>query len=111
MLHSITVTSKKKEPDQTMQTTKNILLIRPSNFIFNSETEASNAFQIKPENESDDTINRKALNEFELFAEKLKSKGVNVFIFDDTPYPQKPDAIFPNNWATSKLLAAAVQGV
>jgi hypothetical protein len=28
-----------------MQTTKNILLIRPSNFVFNSETAFSNAFQ------------------------------------------------------------------
>jgi hypothetical protein len=90
----------KKEPEQTMQTTKNILLVRPSNFIFNSQTEGSNTFQAKIENETDDTINCKALNEFELFAEKLKSKGVNVFVFDDTLHPQKPDSIFPNNWAT-----------
>ena len=82
-----------------MQTTKNILLIRPSNFVFNSETEASNAFQIKV-SESEDVIKQKAFAEFEAFASTLKSKGVNVFVFDDTQLPAKPDAIFPNNWVT-----------
>ena len=83
-----------------MQSTKNILLIRPSNFTYNSETAASNNFQNKIETENNDTIKSKVLIEFELFAEKLKSKGVNAFIFDDTIYPPKPDAIFPNNWVT-----------
>ena len=82
-----------------MQTTKNILLIRPSNFIFNAETAASNPFQIKL-NESEEAIKQKAFDEFETFATTLKSKGVNVFIFDDTKHPEKPDAIFPNNWIT-----------
>lgn len=83
-----------------MQSTKNILLVRPSNFAFNLQTAASNAFQIKIEEENDDKLKSKVLIEFELFAEKLQSKDVNVFIFDDTVYPQKPDAIFPNNWAS-----------
>jgi hypothetical protein len=82
-----------------MQTTKNILLIRPSNFVFNSETEASNAFQVKV-SESEDVIKERAFAEFEAFASTLKSKGVNVLVFDDTQLPAKPDAIFPNNWVT-----------
>lgn len=82
-----------------MQSTNNILLIRPSNFVFNSETEASNAFQIKA-SESEEVIKQKAFAEFEAFASTLKSKGVNVFVFDDTQIPAKPDAIFPNNWVT-----------
>lgn len=82
-----------------MQTSKNILLIRPSNFGFNSETAASNAFQIEL-NESEEEIEQKKLQEFESFVTTLKSKGVNVFVFDDTIYPEKPDAIFPNNWVT-----------
>jgi len=82
-----------------MQTTNNILLIRPSNFVFNPETAVSNAFQVKV-NESDDAIRKKVFAEFEAMAATLKSKDVNVFIFDDTPQPQKPDAIFPNNWIT-----------
>lgn len=82
-----------------MQTTKNVLLVRPSNFVFNTETAASNAFQVKI-NDSRDSVQQKVLAEFEAFATTLKSKGVNVFVFDDTPQPQKPDAIFPNNWVT-----------
>jgi hypothetical protein len=80
-----------------MQTTKNILLIRPSNFVFNSETAFSNAFQNEVK-ESKETIKQKVFMEFEEFATMLKSKGANVFVFDDTHYPEKPDAIFPNNW-------------
>ena len=82
-----------------MQTTKNILLIRPSNFVFNTQTAASNFFQNKV-SDSEDVIKHKAFSEFETFASTLKSKGVNVFVFDDTKFPEKPDAIFPNNWVT-----------
>jgi hypothetical protein len=82
-----------------MQATKNILLVRPSNFIFNTETETSNAFQVKI-GDSEDIIKQKAFLEFEAFANILKLKGVNVYVFDDTKVPQKPDAVFPNNWVT-----------
>ena len=46
-----------------MQTTNTVLLIRPANFGFNTETEASNAFQNKV-SESEQTIKQKALAEF-----------------------------------------------
>jgi len=80
------------------QTTNTVLLIRPGNFVFNTQTAASNAFQHEIKNETAETIKQKVFAEFELFAEKLKSKGISVFIFNDTEQPQKPDAIFPNNW-------------
>ena len=82
-----------------MQTTNNILLIRPSNFIFNAETAGSNAFQNKP-GDSDSSVNENALNEFKAFVKKLETKGVNVTVVNDTVQPQKPDAIFPNNWVS-----------
>ncbi len=82
-----------------MQTTNNILLVRPSNFVFNAETADSNAFQ-NVVTDSAEEIKQKVFNEFESFATTLKSKGVNVNVVDDTPTPQKPDAIFPNNWVT-----------
>jgi hypothetical protein len=82
-----------------MQASTNILLIKPSSFVFNAETAASNAFQIEI-NESEEEIKQKKLQEFEAFVITLKSKGVNVFVFNDTVYPEKPDAIFPNNWVT-----------
>lgn len=79
----------------TKQSTDNILLIRPANFGFNPETADSNTFQ-KQQPFDQKTI----LAEFDNFAAKLKKKGVNVFVFDDTPKPAKPDAVFPNNWIT-----------
>ncbi|MGB7202036.1 MAG: arginine deiminase-related protein [Pyrinomonadaceae bacterium] len=80
-----------------MQTTNNILLIRPANFGFNEETRASNVFQ-KELNEDAETVRQKASLEFETFASQLKSHGVDVFVFDDTPSPVTTDAVFPNNW-------------
>jgi hypothetical protein len=82
-----------------MQTTKNILMIRPSRFIFNSQTAASNSFQ-KKTNEDEGALTKKAKEEFDTFASMLKSKGVNVLIYDDTEFPEKPDAVFPNNWVS-----------
>jgi hypothetical protein len=80
-----------------MQTTKNILLIRPANFDFNAETAASNTFQNKVA-DSAETIKEKAFAEFEIFANTLASNGIHVSIIDDTITPKKPDAVFPNNW-------------
>ena len=82
-----------------MQSARNILLIKPSNFFFNPETAPSNAFQVTLD-ESAEAINEKAQKEFDEFARTLKAKGVNVFVFEDTPLPAKPDAIFPNNWVS-----------
>lgn len=49
-------------------------------------------------NESHDSdINAKAQKEFDEFADKLKSKHVQVEVYDQ-PYPQASDAVFPNNW-------------
>lgn len=82
-----------------MQTSNNILLVRPSTFSFNSETAFSNTFQ-KPINESDEEIKKKKLQEFDAFVTTLRAKDINVFVVEDTVSPQKPDAIFPNNWVT-----------
>ena len=82
-----------------MQATNHILLIRPANFNFNSQTATSNAFQQLP-NESELATRQAAINEFDAFAKKIASKGVNVTVFDDTIFPPKPDAIFPNNWVS-----------
>jgi hypothetical protein len=82
-----------------MQSTNSILLIRPSNFIFNAETAANNAFQhnVKEANES---IGNKVKEEFENLKAQLFAKGIDVTVIDDTANPIKPDAIFPNNWVS-----------
>lgn len=39
-----------------------------------------------------------ALAEFDSFVQRLRTTGIPLEIFEDTRDPQKPDAIFPNNW-------------
>ncbi|MEY3678876.1 MAG: hypothetical protein RI924_1017 [Bacteroidota bacterium] len=80
-----------------MQTTSQILLIKPAHFGFNLETAASNSFQ-QQTNEQAEELQQKALQEFEAFAAALQAKGLELTIFEDTADPIKPDAVFPNNW-------------
>ena len=80
-----------------MQTTSHLLMIRPVNFSFNAETAASNAFQVAG---AADDAQRKALDEFNNFAQLLRDNGVDVTVIDDTPEPYTPDSIFPNNWVS-----------
>lgn len=83
-----------------MQTTRNILLVRPASFGFNAETAASNAFQNEKAAVKSRKVAEKAIEEFNEFCYKLDDHGVNTFIVDDTEKPTKPDAVFPNNWVS-----------
>lgn len=82
-----------------MQITNTILMIRPVNFRMNEQTAVNNYFQ---ENISKDNtqINKKAQQEFDAFVEKLRGKGVNVIVIEDTEEHDTPDSIFPNNWVS-----------
>lgn len=78
-----------------MQTTDTVLMIEPAAFGFNAETAQNNYFQVNSENAETQS---KALQEFNNFVEKLRSKGINVITVKDTLEPHTPDSIFPNNW-------------
>jgi hypothetical protein len=80
------------------QSTNNILMIRPVSFGFNEQTAASNAFQNRDADQQ--TVQNKALAEFDNFVKILKDNGVNVTVVDDTLQPHTPDSIFPNNWVS-----------
>ena len=80
------------------QTTSQLMMVRPASFQFNIETAVSNAFQKSLENLSAEEIKQKAVAEFDAYVEKLRQHGVDVLVIQDTTEPQKPDAIFPNNW-------------
>lgn len=80
-----------------MQSTNTILLIKPCCFQYNTETESSNLFQQQLVENKEDII-QKAILEFTNFAQQLINIGINVTIIDDTSAPEKPDAVFPNNW-------------
>lgn len=73
-------------------------MVRPANFARFSETVADNSFQEPVANESYDAIGEQAVAEFDRFVKQLRGVGVTVSVFDDTPQPIKPDAVFPNNW-------------
>ncbi|HCT94836.1 MAG: amidinotransferase [Bacteroidetes bacterium GWE2_39_28] len=78
-----------------MQSTNKILMVRPSNFGFNSQTSANNAFQKEGFAEM---ANEKATAEFDNFTAMLKDADVEVMVINDTPEPHTPDSVFPNNW-------------
>ncbi len=80
-----------------MQTTNTVLMIEPIAFGYNAQTAENNYFQVNSESDSTQT---KALEEFNAFVEKLKSKGINVITVKDTLAPHTPDSIFPNNWVS-----------
>ena len=82
-----------------MQTTANIMMVRPVSFGFNNETESDNLFQrtaaINPSE-----VQLQATKEFDAMVEKLRLKGVRVSVFDPPGFCESPDAVFPNNWVS-----------
>jgi len=81
-----------------LQATNSILMIRPIGFRMNEQTAVNNYYQKVINNLSPKDVNRKAQQEFDDFVEKLKNIGINVIVVQDTPTPDTPDSIFPNNW-------------
>jgi hypothetical protein len=82
------------------QSTDSVLMIRPHRFYPNPETAADNAFQ-RAANRDLDKLTLVARNEFDAAVQTLRATGVNVRIFEDTAEPEKPDAVFPNNWIST----------
>jgi len=80
------------------QTTNTILMIRPIAFRMNEQTVVNNYYQKVLDYGNPETVNFKAIQEFDAFVEKLKSVGVNVIVIQDKKEPDTPDSIFPNNW-------------
>ena len=80
-----------------MQTASTVLMVEPIAFGYNAQTAENNYFQVE---QKDADIQTNALEEFNNFANKLKSKGINVISVKDTLEPHSPDSIFPNNWVS-----------
>ena len=83
-----------------VQSTDSVLMIRPGRFYPNPETAADNAFQ-RDVNRDLDALTLVARNEFDAAVQTLRTAGVNVHVFEDTAEPEKPDAVFPNNWIST----------
>ncbi len=82
------------------QVTNTILMIRPVSFRMNEQTAVNNYYQKVLSNLTPENVQFKALQEFDNFVEKLRSKGVNVIVVNDIIEPDTPDSIFPNNWVS-----------
>lgn len=80
------------------QSASNIMMVRPASFQFNHETAESNEFQNNIEHLSREEILWMAQTEFDTMVTELTSHKINVLVIEDTVTPEKPDAIFPNNW-------------
>ncbi len=81
-----------------MQTTAHILMVRPTRFERNRQTQSSNAFQNQTltMHHAQET----ALAEFDQYVAKLEAAGVQVFVMNDVNDVHTPDSIFPNNWVS-----------
>lgn len=75
-------------------------MIRPASFGYNEETAVNNYFQSTTRLDKN-TLQEKALAEFDNMVEILRSHAIDVWVIEDSPYPAKPDAIFPNNWIST----------
>jgi hypothetical protein len=80
-----------------------VLMIRPNYFAFNPGTAQSNKFQQELPGLAPDEIRLLALEEFDNLVSLLEAWDVEVLLFNDTPIPHKPDALFPNNWFSTHL--------
>lgn len=79
------------------QYTQTILMVEPVGFGFNEQTAVNNYFQTQTD-DSTESVQATALKEFREMVKKLREKGVNVIVMQDTLSPHTPDSIFPNNW-------------
>lgn len=76
-------------------------MVRPAAFQYNEQTAESNDYQHKPPKKQKKEILQKAIREFDTMVDLLQSNNITVHVINDTAKPEKPDAIFPNNWITT----------
>lgn len=75
-------------------------MIRPVSFRMNEQTAVNNYYQKVLNKLSPETVQFKALQEFDGFVAKLKTIGVELVVINDTKNTDTPDSIFPNNWVS-----------
>lgn len=74
-----------------------LIMVRPAAFCTNKETSADNIFQ-HSEEFCDESLQEKAVQEFDTMVSLLQANNVEVTVFNDHPENKTPDSIFPNNW-------------
>src|SRR5437016_6265431 len=92
--------AREPKPTSLGQSTNAVLMVRPCRFYPNPETATDNAFQRRGDCDSTD-LTTAARREFDIAVQALREAGVKVHVFEDTAEPEKPDAVFPNNWIST----------
>lgn len=82
------------------QITNTILMIRPVSFRMNEQTAVNNYYQKVLDKLTPNTVQQKALEEFDAFVIKLREAGIEVIVVSDNHEFDTPDSIFPNNWVS-----------
>ncbi|PIQ48162.1 MAG: amidinotransferase [Cytophagales bacterium CG12_big_fil_rev_8_21_14_0_65_40_12] len=82
------------------QAAKRIMMMRPKHFGFDPATASSNSFQSEEGAEQRAMIEGLAQIEFDAAVAKLKAEGIDIIALNDTDSPEKPNAVFPNNWVS-----------
>jgi len=73
-----------------------VIMVKPVHFVFNAETAEDNVFMNNYKKESPETLQQKAIDEFDNLVCKLTNAGVKVHQFEHSR--ETPDSVFPNNW-------------
>jgi hypothetical protein len=64
----------------------------------NEQTAVNNYYQKVLEHTLPETVNTKAVAEFDTMVKTLKNAGIQVIVVEDSKEFDTPDSIFPNNW-------------
>jgi hypothetical protein len=83
------------------QSTDAVLMIRPCRFFLNPETADDNAFQRQGSDFNQAQLTTAARREFDDAVALLRKHEVTVHVIEDSVLPEKPDAVFPNNWIST----------
>jgi hypothetical protein len=83
-----------------LQSTHQVLMIRPVRFAANAQTAASNHFQKPSGEQTVEQVQAQVLLEFDGLVAQLRAAHIQVHVINDTPEPHTPDSIFPNNWVS-----------
>ena len=79
------------------QAPHSVFMVRPAAFGFNEQTATSNSFQQAAQLDAR-KLQELAVQEFDAMVQTLRENDIEVVVFEDKQEPNKPDAIFPNNW-------------
>lgn len=86
------------------QISDTVFMIEPVRFGYNPQTAVSNSFMESDAGlsaQEQSRVAEEAAREFQGLANILKQAGITVLVFQDTPEPHTPDAVFPNNWIST----------